>query len=157
MQFRDVQPNYPVFILDKQELTVKQGKVVTKGFPHPDLTSITSPSKTFIDFGIELDGKTAVYTIPDDLSVTYAGNLVLSPDKTNIINEIEAIKNTAEQIINSVDAQKEKYEKASALLAELNPVYRDKKETENRLTKLEGSIDDIKSMMSKLMESLGGK
>lgn len=157
MQFRDVQPNYPVFILDKQELTVKQGKVVTKGFPHPDLTSITSPSKTLIDFGIELDGKTAVYTIPDDLSVTYAGNLVLSPDKTNIINEIEAIKNTAEQIINSVDAQKEKYEKASALLAELNPVYRDKKETENRLTKLESSIDDIKSMMSKLMESLGGK
>lgn len=154
MQFRDVQQNYPIFILDKQELTVKQGKVMTKGFPYPDRNNITQ-AKMVIDFSIELDGKTAIYTIPDDLSVTYAGNLVISPEKGNIINEIEAIKNTAEQVINSVDAQKEKYEKASKLLAELNPAYRDKKETEDRLNKLESSIGDIKSMMSKLMESLG--
>lgn len=161
MQFRDVQQNYPVFILDKQALTVKQGKVMSKGFPYPDRNNLVQanlgPTKMMVDIGIEVDGKTAVYAIPDELSVTYAGNLIISVDKAGIVNEIEAIRNTAEQVINSIDAQKERFNKASGLLSELNPEYKAKRETEDRLNKLEGSLDDLKAMMSKLVNALGDK
>nr|DAH23874.1 MAG TPA: hypothetical protein [Bacteriophage sp.] len=34
-----------------------------------------------IDVTIESNGKTATYTIPENLSVTYAGDIVLSTDK----------------------------------------------------------------------------
>ena len=40
------------------------------------------------------------------------------------------MKNTAEKIIESVPRQKEVIEKSTALLADINPVYKEKKETE---------------------------
>lgn len=154
MQFKDIQQNYPVFIFNKAELKVYQGKVVNKGFPYPDRNNLAQ-AKSVIDFTIEVDGKTAVYTIPDDLSITYANNLVLSPDKASIINEVEALKGSSEQILSSVDRHKEIVEKTSALLAQLNPAYRDKKETDSRLSTLEASVKDIKGMIEKLVNSLG--
>nr|DAW46631.1 MAG TPA: hypothetical protein [Caudoviricetes sp.] len=83
-----------------------------------------------VDVTIELTGKTATYTIPENLSITYAGDIVLSTDKNGLAKEVESMKNTAEKIIESVPRQKEVIEKSTALLADINPVYKEKKETE---------------------------
>ena len=40
---------------------------------------------------------------------------------------------------------------------DVKPEYKEKKETEDRLNKMDGTIAEIKGMMEKLMESLGGK
>lgn len=55
--------------------------------------------ETLVDVSIEINGSTRPYAIPDDLVVTYAGNLVLATDKSSLICEIEAMKNAAEQIL----------------------------------------------------------
>jgi hypothetical protein len=55
-----------------------------------------------IDVTIESNGKTATYTIPENLSVTYAGDIVLATDKQGLIAEVESMKNTAEKILESV-------------------------------------------------------
>ena len=96
------------------------------------------------------------YTIPDSLSITYAGNLVLSTDKMGLAGEIESMKTTAEQVIASVDHQKEILQKASSLLAELNPAYKERQETEQRFNKIEGSISRIEEMMANLVKELKG-
>ena len=83
-----------------------------------------------VDVTIEANLKTATYSIPENLSVTYAGDVVLSTDKQRLMAEVEQMKNTAEKILESVPKQKEVVDKTTALLSELNAVYKEKKETE---------------------------
>ena len=39
MAFKDVKQNYSVYILNKQDITITDGKVVSVGFPHLDLST----------------------------------------------------------------------------------------------------------------------
>ena len=148
MLFKDIKQNYPVYILNKQDLSLTQGKAVQVPFPRMEMNQKTGK------ITIEANGKTATYVIPESLSVTYAGNLILSTDKMSLASEIEAMKNTAEQVLASVDHQKEVLEKSSSLLAELNPVYKEKQETEQRFGKIENSINRMEELMKKQQEMM---
>ena len=154
MLFKDIKQNYPVYILKKQDLSLTQGKAVQVPFPRMEMNQKTGKTEIVIDITIEADGKTATYVIPENLSVTYAGNLILSTDKMSLASEIEAMKNTAEQVLASVDHQKEVLEKSSSLLAELNPIYREKQETEQRFGKIEKSISGMEELMKKQQEMM---
>jgi chaperonin cofactor prefoldin len=154
--FKDVKQNYPVFILDKLGLTLSQGKVAQISFPYLDSSK---PSLGMVvDVTILANSKTATYTIPESLSVTEAGpNLILSTDKSALTNEIEAMKSNAEAALNSIDRQKEIIAKSSKLLSELNPVYKDKVQYEERFKSLESNMSDIKSMLAKLFNETDNK
>lgn len=153
MYFKDLKQNYPVYILDKQTLTLTQGKVVAVGFPRMEMNPAAGKSGMVVDVSIVADGKTANYVIPENLSVTYAGNLVLSVDRQGLAGEVESMKVTAEQAIASVEQQKQILEKSTTLLAELNPTYREKQETEQRFSKIEASMGELKDMLSRLLNS----
>ena len=164
MLFKDIKQNYPVFILNKQDLSLIQGKATQVPFPRMEMNQKTGKTEMVIDITIEANGKTATYVIPENLSVTYAGNLILSTDKMSLASEIEAMKNTAEQVLASVDHHKEMLEKSSSLLAELNPIYKEKQETDQRFSNIENSIHDMRvvienqnKMMGQLMEKLLSK
>lgn len=156
MLFKDVKQNYPVFILDKQNVKFTQGKVQSVSFPHMDNSAPLGMNKTVIDVVIEADGKSATYAMPENLSIVYAGDIVLSTDKDGIVREIEAMKMSAEQVLNSVDRQKEIVEKSSQLLVELNPEFKAKQENEQRLSSLESSMKELKDMMKGLVKELKG-
>ncbi len=153
MYFKDLKQNYPVYILDKQTLTLTQGKAVAVGFPRMEMNPAAGKSGMVVDVSIVADGKTANYVIPENLSVTYAGNLVLSVDRQGLAGEGESMKVTAEQAIASVEQQKQILEKSTTLLAELNPTYREKQETEQRFSKIEASMGELKDMLSRLLNS----
>ena len=148
MQFKDIKQGYPVYILDKSNLNFSQGKTTAVSFSRMGVNQKTGKAEMVRDITIEADDKTATYTIPEELSVTYAGNLVLSTDKQGLINDVNAVQSRAEQIL----AQREEAEtllaKAPGLLAELNPVYKEKQETEKRFSKIEDTIAEMKDMLS---------
>lgn len=154
MLFKDIKQNYSVFIFDKQKVECVQGKVLSVSLPRMQMpSSMTSMNQMgttpmVVDITVETNGRTATYTIPENLSVTYAGNLVLSTEREGVVREIEAMKNTAEQVLNSVERQKEIKEKTTELLVELNPVYKEKKDTEERFNKIENSVSEMKNMLS---------
>lgn len=155
MAFKDVKQNYSVYILNKQDISITDGKVISVGFPHMDLNTkpAMGQSQMVIDVTIESNGKTATYTIPENLSVTYAGDIALSTDKQGLIMEVESMKSTAEKILESVPKQQEVVEKATALLADLNPVYKEKRETEERFAKLEQSISRMETTVTNFINS----
>ena len=155
--FKDLKNNCPVYILDKQNMSIITGTVTEVGFPRVPTNYKPGQNTMVVDVTISAEGKSATYEIPESLSVTYANNFVLATDTAGLVPDIEAIKNMADQVIKSYDSQKERYDKACSLLMEVKPEYKEKKETENRLSKMEGSIAEIKSMMEKFMESLGGR
>ena len=63
------------------------------------------------------------------------------------------LKNNAEQIIASVDKQKQILDKANTLLSDLNPVYKEKKETDLRFTKIENSTSEMKDMFTNFINT----
>lgn len=113
LAFKDVKQNYSVYILNKQDITITDGKVISVGFPHLDLNTkpAMGQSQMVVDVTIEANSKTATYSIPENLSVTYAGDVVLSTDKQGLMAEVEQMKNTAEKILESVPKQKEVVDK----------------------------------------------
>jgi len=158
--FRDLKQSYPVYLLDKVALTLTQGKVIAASLPHIDMNAPTNPNisisnptalQMVVDITIEVDGKTLTYTMPEASAVTYAGNVVLATDKEGLLREVEAMKNVAEQVLSSVDKQREIVNKATALLADLNPTYKQQKETDERFGKLESSVADIKDMLTRFV------
>lgn len=154
MLFKDIKQNYPVYILDKQDLSFVQGKVQSVSFPHMDNTNPSMMGKTVIDVVIDAGGKSATYSMPENMSIVYAGNLVLSTDKEGISREVEAMKSNAEQAIAGIDRQKMIVEKSTKLLTELNPAFKEKQENEQRLTKIESSIAEMKEMFAGFMKEL---
>lgn len=155
MTFREIK-NYPVFILDKQTFSVAQGKAVDVSLPHFDAQRPNPSINTtmVVDVTIEVDGKSTIYTISENSTVTYAGSLVLATNKEDITKEINNMVITAQQIIDSVDKQKEIIEKAPIILAELNPELKEKQEAEKRLSNLESSVIEMKDMMSTILSKL---
>lgn len=95
-------------------------------------------------------GKTGSYVIPEGLSVTYAGNLVLATEKAALAGEVEAMKSSAEQALASVDRQREILDKATALLSDLNPAFREKRENDKRFDDLESSVNELKDLVRQL-------
>lgn len=149
MLFKDLKQNYPVHIFDKQNVEYIQGKVTSVSLPRMQMPNMNSLNNSMVvDITIDAGGRSATYTIPEGLSVTYAGNLVLSVEVDGVVKEIEAMKNTAEQVLNSVEKQKEIKKKTCELLVELNPVYKEKKDTEERFNKIETSVSEMKNMLS---------
>lgn len=152
MQFKDIKQNHPVHMLDKQEFCIITGKATAVSFPRVEINQKTGRSEMVIDITIEANGKTATYTIPENLSVTYAGSLVLSTDKQGLAREVEAMVANADQIIASVPHAQKIKNNAPAVLAELDPSYRDKQETEQRFNKIEDSMEEMKKMMQEFIK-----
>ena len=110
--------------------------------------------KIVIDVTINVKDKQATYTIPEQLSVTRANNLVLATDQKDLIQELETMETNAKLIIDSVDTQKTILQKADKLLLELNPVLKEKQQNEQRFSKIEDSLSQIAKLMEKQQETI---
>ena len=102
----------------------------------------------------DVKDKQATYTIPEQLSVTRANNLVLATDQKDLIQELETMKTNAKLIIDSVETQKTILQKADKLLLELNPVLKEKQQNEQRFSKIEDSLSQIAKLMEKQQETI---
>lgn len=157
MTFRDIQKNHPVYILDKENVEVRQGKVVETA-PHiaaQTMGTIASGTQPMKDITIEVGGTVKAYTIPEHLSVTYAGSIVLATERSGLLTEVEKLRNEAETVLSSVERMTVVKEKSEELLAELNPAVREKQETEKRFKSIEGDISGIRGMVKQLLDKLG--
>lgn len=153
MLFKDLNPNYPIFVFNKTDVTVQEGKVINKGLPHFDMLHNTTSSMV-TDITVKIGDTTKTYTFKDDTEVGYAENLVISPNRDVILREVESIKDQSEQVLNQIDLHKTTIEKCNKILSEFNPVFKEKKETEMRFSKLESSVEDIKNMISNLSNTI---
>lgn len=153
MLFKDLKTNYPIYIFDKAVTSVQEGKVVNTGLPHFDLNQ-PSYSRMVTDVTIKVGDITKTYTFKDDSDIGYADNLVISPNRDVILREVESVKDQSEQILEQVDLHKTTVDKCNKILSEFNPVFKEKKETEQRFSQLESSVTDIKTMLSNIMNTI---
>lgn len=89
MYFKDLKQNYVVYIFDKQNINVRQGKVVNVSLPHFDSVNNTMRTNMVVDVTIDDNGKTTTYTLKEDTDTGYTGSVMVTTDKQNIVREVE--------------------------------------------------------------------
>lgn len=152
MIFRDIKQGYPIYLFDRQSFKASQGKVVAVSVPHYDMKAPSG--QMVVDIKVEADGNATEYVVLDGSSTAYSGNIMLSTDRDGIVREVEAMKEQAERVLASVDEQKHIAEQAKELLAELNPMYKERVETEKRFTSIESGMAELKAMMQDISKRL---
>lgn len=159
MLFKDLKIGYQVYILHKgDDIKVGVGKVTAVSPPRfPQTQGNFQTMQMVIDVTIEENGESRTYTTPDSLSVTYAGNeLVIATEREGILKEVETIKAHNEDELSKVATRRALVEQCERVLAEWNPQFKEKRETEERFSKLETSMADLKGMLSGLIKELKG-
>lgn len=157
MLFKDLKIGYQVYILHKgEDIKVCVGKVTAVSPPRfPQTQSNFQAMQMVIDITIEEEGASKTYTTPDSLSVTYAGSdLVIATERDGILREIETIKAHNEDELSKVAHRRMVVNQCEKILSEWNPVFKERRETEERFNKLETSMTDLKSMLSGLIKEL---
>lgn len=157
MTFKELKPNYAVFILHKNDVRYAQGKVVSVSNPRFQNgmgMSFGQTNQQVVDVTIDENGEQLTYTIPETLDVTYANGLVLATSKEKIQYEVEMMKNRAEELIANVDKNKQIVTNCEKILADINPALKDKQKTEERFTALEENMGKMSALIEQLVKKL---
>lgn len=153
MLFKDLKAGHTLFIFDRDKVTFAQAKVMEVTSPHFD-NHYGSPTEMVVDVTIE--GFPKPYTFKENTDTGYISSLVISTDRDKALFEVENLQMQSEQRWNNRDVYKETAEKCAQIRAEHNPAFKEKKETEARFTKLEGSVGELKEIIMGLVNELKG-
>lgn len=147
MLFKDVKQGCPLYIFDRNSVSVKTGNITGVTFPH---LSNQPNGGMVVDVTVNVDGNAQTYEIKDTSESAYVGTTMLTPNVDSVLTEIRALKTQSEEIVRSVDKHEGIISKCSTLLSELDPVYKEKQLNEQRLSRLEESIDKLALIVEKM-------
>jgi len=142
MSFKDLKIGGTFYIVNKDSLELRQVKITNVTPPHIE-NKINSLTQMVVDITVDANGKPITYVVPDNLSMTYCGQDMLTYDKCLLIDEIKAIKAINEQTVSMYQKASENVLKCDNLISELDDVYREKKANDERLAKLEKMMETL--------------
>lgn len=134
------------------------GKVVNVGAPrynnntqnHPaSFTQMNIIPPMVVDVTVETNGMTNTYALTENLSADAIGSTLISTDKADIIRELKATESDYEEDLSNVPKKEEKLKLCKELISELDTEYREKQQTETRLSNLENKFDKIIELLNK--------
>lgn len=146
MKFKDIKAGCLLHMLDRKNVEVEHLKVTGVTPPHADM-NVGGVTNLVVDITTE-DGKT--YVVLSEAECAYPDSKVLATSENLILNEVRAMETAAEQALRQVDSQKEIGRRCRALMLQLDPAERDKKEIEARFSNIESKIDRIMDFVDKL-------
>lgn len=159
ISFKEIKRGFPVFILHKNGEDVKatEGKVVNVSDPHlpqnfnpSNPTAYNQMQQLMIDVTIEEDGATNTYCIPENLTVTYAGDIILATEREGIIREVQALVTQDDEHIKAVPMHEKRRAACSAILEQWDTAYKERKENDQRFKDIETHISGLDTRMGGL-------
>lgn len=122
------------------------GKVVAVSEPRylpPQPGQYQAMQTRVVDLTVELTGETKTYTVPESQNVAKAMGITLSTSIDPIMNELNAIKSTSQEIIDSVDAHRAKIEACESILEDINPAFKQTREQDRKIAGIENKVNDL--------------
>lgn len=142
MAFKDLKIGGTLYILNKDSLELQKVKVTNITVPHIE-NKVNSLTQMVVDITVDSNGKPVTYVVPDNLSITFCGQEMLTYDKPLLIEEIKATKALNEQTVSMYNKATENISKCDVLISDLDDAYREKKANEERLDRLEKMIEGL--------------
>ena len=110
----------------------------------PSMPGMPNYNKLYVDVCVQTeDGIQNTYLVADTEQSAYHNTLVISCSKENIINEVNALKTQAEDVLGKVPEFEKTVEDCNKLLESLDTSFREQQATEKRLSKLEEGMAEI--------------
>ena len=153
MLFKDLKSGYSLYIFDRDKVSFTQVKVLDVTPPHFD-NRFGNPTEMVVDVTIE--GFSRPYTFKDNTDIGYVNNLVISTDREKSLREVEALRAQSEQALSKKDTYETNITMCNKILSEFSPAFKEKRENEERFSKLEGSVTELKDMIKGLVKELKG-
>ena len=156
--FQGLTAGMPLYIFYKNELRVAEGRVVSAN-THPPMPNPNNPMAILngpvTDITVTVDGKNLPPfqgLAPQAMIATFSNDgLVISEDKRLIDNEIKAIQDYRQGIVDSHDESLNIVDKCRALRLSLNSELQKEVEREQELASLRGEITEMKDMLASLL------
>lgn len=139
MLLKDCQKGYPIYILDRNSIDASQGKIIDVSRPHFDNRN-PSATAMVIDVTVDIDGKQTSFVMPENSSIAYTDNLVLSCDRSDIMHEVEAICSRNEEELKLTPVREQTVQKCKSIIEEWNPTVKQQRETDERISKIESAL-----------------
>lgn len=142
MLLKDCQKGYPIFILNRNDITATQGKIIDVSRPHFDNRN-PSATAMVIDVTVDIDGKQISFVMPESSTIAYTDNLVISCDRADILHEVEAICSRNEEELKQTTVREQTVKKCHSIIEDWNPAVKQQRETDERITKIENTLDAL--------------
>lgn len=146
MLFKDLKTGDTLYLFDKNAISLVQDKVVSISAPHVD---------TNCAVGMVVDVKVSnrSFTMRDTADICYTDTLVISPDRTTMLREVEAQKANDEALLAREKALKEELPKLDAIIDLLSPERRERKEQEERMNRVEEKLGTLTEMIELMLKN----
>lgn len=146
MLFKDLKTGDTLYLFDKNAISLVQDKVVSISAPHVD---------TNCAVGMVVDVKVSnrSFTMRDTSEICYTDSLVISPDRTTMLREVETQKANDEALIAREKALKEELPKLEAIIDLLSPEKRERKEQEERMNRVEEKLGTLTEMIELMLKN----
>lgn len=142
-----------IYMLDKGEhLTLKIGQIQTKTVPKPVIGEPFGSLNSTVDIVVNAEGETIkLGNVPGGMSVAHMNNLILTESREGMMQEVENMQRTSQQLLDNIDYHQRVVEECGALMKTLSPQYAKDVATSEKISALEKGMGDLKAMMEKLL------
>ena len=143
-----------LYILYKNEPRMEKGRVITVNTHLPQFNP-AQPQAMFngmvTDLTVAVGNETIPFAgLPATASVANfpEKGMFVSEDQSMAVNEITAMRDNSQRIVDSYDAHKTLRDKCDALLLSLNPERQKEIQTAKEMAELKGQLEEMKEMLS---------
>lgn len=158
--FQGLRQHSVLYILDKTDLpTLKIGQVVSVTNPQPKYqlhptNQFTSP-EMYVDISVKVGDDTMEFKqLPANESTTSKNGIWVSDSRDAMISEIETIKMSSINIIDSVSYNEKVIAQCDIMLKEINPQFAKDKERDDRLNGLEDKMGGMETTLTNIQSML---
>ena len=155
--FQSIQQGATIFILYKNDPKVEKGRVVSINTHIPQFNP-SQPQAMFggivTDLGIAVGSETVnLAGLPATASMANFPDkgMFVSEDQGMVINELTAMRDNSQRVVDSYDAHKSLRDKCDALLLSLNPEKQKEMQNAKDVAELKGELADLKRMLSAVL------
>ena len=156
--FSGLRQGSTLYILDKStDPKVVTGYVQRINAPHPiyktynPAVSFGTNMQTVVDIVVKIDNEEKEFVgVPSTGVIHSYGDYVLSETKENMIQEVDAMLQNSQNILDSIEQHKKNITACESILKQLNPVYAKEQQRDEAIDNISGRIDRMENVLSRL-------
>ena len=155
--FQSISQGATLFILYKNEPRLEKGRVVSVNTHLPQFNP-SMPQAMFngmvTDLTVAVGSETIPFaSLPATASVANFPDkgMFISEDQGLVINELTAMRDNSQRVVDSYDAHKNLRDKCDALLLTLNPEKQKEMQNAKEMADLKGELAEMKRMLSAVL------
>lgn len=160
--FSGLRQGSTLYILDKStDPKVVTGYVQRINAPHPiyktynPAVSFGTNMQTVVDIVVKIDNEEKEFVgVPSTGVIHSYGDYVLSETKENMIQEVDAMMQNSQNILDSIEQHKKNITACESILKQLNPVYAKEQQRDEAIDNISGRIDRMEDVLSRLESML---